>query len=286
MLDIFKDKQPLFYEEMKKSIKNDRLSHAYLIETNGYEEIDSLIIELVKEIFFNNVLGVEEQTNISYLIDNNCLDDLIIVEPDTNVIKKEQIQHVIEKFKTSSLNNRPRIYVIKEAEKLNKYAANSMLKFLEEPENNIIAFLITENRYKVLETIRSRCQVFSLVNNIKNEKLELDELIFEIIKCLENNKTKSLAYLPSILDNDMRNNEFWTSTFKIMIDIYENSLRKLEGIVCKPYGEVLDLIINKNKKENIISKISVLFETINNLEYNLNINMMLDGFIIHFTGGD
>ncbi len=36
MLDIFKEEQPLFYEEITNSINNDKISHAFLIETNGY----------------------------------------------------------------------------------------------------------------------------------------------------------------------------------------------------------------------------------------------------------
>ena len=69
-----------------------------------------------------------------------------------------------------------------------------------------------------------------------------------------------------------------------MVDIYENSIRKYENINYKDYGQVLDLINNNNSLQDIINKISILFTTINNLEYNLNISMMLDKFIIEFTG--
>ena len=49
--------------------------------------------------------------------------------------------------------------VINDVELLNTSAANSILKFLEEPEENIIAILITSNRNLVINTIVSRCQV-------------------------------------------------------------------------------------------------------------------------------
>ena len=49
---------------------------------------------------------------------------------------------------------------------------NTILKFLEEPQAGIIAILITANRYQLLETIISRCQIISLNGqaNFLNEK--------------------------------------------------------------------------------------------------------------------
>ena len=52
----------------------------------------------------------------------------------------------------------------KEADKLNMSSANTILKFLEEPEDDIVAILVANNRYAVIETILSRCQVLSLKN--------------------------------------------------------------------------------------------------------------------------
>ncbi len=282
MLDLFKDKQSLFVEEISNSIKNNKITHAYLIETNDYQESDELIIEFIKELFKNS-MSKEEYAKIDSLIDNNTLSDFLVIEPDGSWIKKDQILNVKEKFSTTSVENRPRIYLIKEADKLNKYAANSLLKFLEEPDGNIIAILVSNNRYRVLETLRSRCQLYSFVNKDSKVKIENMELLYNIIETIEKKKLESLAYLPTILENDLRNKNFWIENFTNMIDIYENSIRKYEKIDYKDYGQVLDLIIANNSLQNIINKISILFTTINNLEYNLNINMMLDKFIIEFT---
>ena len=48
---------------------------------------------------------------------------------------------------------------------------------------------------------------------------------------------------------------------------------------------MLDFLVNNNSVSRMIYKIRVLFLTINNLDYNLNIPMMLDKFIIDFTNG-
>ena len=38
MLDKFKSSQPLFVSEINNSINNNKVVHAYLIETNGFNE--------------------------------------------------------------------------------------------------------------------------------------------------------------------------------------------------------------------------------------------------------
>lgn len=285
MLDIFKDDQPLFYEEIMNVINNDKISHAFLIETNDYLRKDELLIEFVKTLFKKYVRD-DEFLNISTLIDNNAFSDFMVVDADGAFIKKEQVLNIKETFKTTSTENRPRIYLIKNADKLNKYAANSLLKFIEEPEGNVIAILEATNRYRIIETIRSRCQIYTLININKEVETENIEIVNKIVETLERNGKNSIAYLPIELENDLRNKEFWTSTFNTMIDIYENAIRKIEKINYKEYGDIIDFIISHNTLQNIVNKIDVLFTTLSNLDYNLNINMMLDKFVLDFAGGE
>lgn len=289
MLEVYKDKQPFFYEEIINSIKNNKTSHAYMIETNFYEDKDNLILSFVKTLFCSNHFINQDncsECNLCHLIDKNILSDFIIIEPDGNWIKKNQILEIKERFKTTSFQDRPRIYWIKQADKLNKQAANSLLKFLEEPEGNVIAILDVDNRYKVLETIRSRCQIYTLMNYKLRRELVDSNLLMEIIKVLETKKWKAIAYLPIVLKNDYQTKDFWFNIFSEMVDIYENSIRKYERLDYYDYGEILDFIIQNNSLSIMISKINTLFTNINRLDYNLNINMMLDQFIIEFSGGE
>ena len=285
MLDIFKEEQSLFYEEITNSIKNNKISHAFLIETNNYSRKDELLIAFVKTLF-KKYVSDEEFKNISNLIDENAFDDFMTIDADGAFIKKDQVLDIKERFKTTSLDDRPRIYLIKNADKLNKYAANSLLKFIEEPEGNVIAILETTNRYRIIETIRSRCQIYSLLN--KNQTIEVEdvELIEKIVETIERNGKNSIAYLPIELENDLRNKEFWQSTFNTMIDIYDAAIRKSEGLNYKDYGSIIDFITGHNTLQQILNKIDVLFTTLANLDYNLNITMMLDKFIFDFTGGE
>ena len=96
-------------------------------------------------------------------------------------IKKEQLEELQQNFSETSVESNKRIYVIHNADRLNTASANSILKFLEEPEDNIIAILMTDNIHQLLDTIISRCQIISFAKN--NKALEK---IIDNVKTIEN----------------------------------------------------------------------------------------------------
>ena len=56
-----------------------------------------------------------------------------------------------------------RVYIIYGFERLSTIISNKIFKFIEEPQNNIYAILLTENIEKILPTIISRCQILNLM---------------------------------------------------------------------------------------------------------------------------
>ena len=57
---------------------------------------------------------------------------------------------------------RMKVYILDEVHMLTRGAENSLLKTLEEPPSHVVWVLATTEPHKVVETIRSRCQVFEL----------------------------------------------------------------------------------------------------------------------------
>ena len=148
---------PEFYEYVISSIEeNHKTSHAYLIETNGYKEGEKLVLSFVKFLFCQNLDNSStkecDTCNICNLIDYNTFPDLKIIRPNGLQIKKEQIKELEDEFKTMPEGHN-RIYVIMNADTLNASAANAILKFLEEPSPGIIGIFVTQNRYKMMNTI-------------------------------------------------------------------------------------------------------------------------------------
>lgn len=280
------DIQPDFFNSIFSFVKNNKLSHAYLVETRNCDNKENIIRDFARTLY-SHYSGKEEFINSlsEILACGNYIE--IKVENDSSMIKKTQVLSIQQQFMTKSLNDKSRIYVIYEADKLNKQAANSLLKFLEEPEEGIIGILVSDNRYKVLETLRSRCQILSLKNDSIHYEFENFDFICNFIKTLEEKKQKSIAYLPIICKNEYFSREKWLSIFNSLQYIYEQAIRKKEQKTFQnDLIEILDFINDNNDIDRLLYKILVLSTQLDRLEYNLNANSMLDKFIIDFSGGD
>jgi DNA polymerase-3 subunit delta' len=86
--------------------------------------------------------------------------DLKIVEPQSEgkVISIDQIRELSEFLGLKSHYGNVQVAVIFPAEKMNRFAANSLLKTLEEPTSSTHILLVTSQPSALLPTIRSRCQ--------------------------------------------------------------------------------------------------------------------------------
>jgi len=80
------------------------------------------------------------------------------VLPDKTQITVPQIRELIDSLALTSHGSRGKVAIIYPAEKMNRSAANSLLKTLEEPPGNTTIILICESLRRLPATIVSRCQ--------------------------------------------------------------------------------------------------------------------------------
>lgn len=73
-------------------------------------------------------------------------------------ISIEQIRELAEFVQLSSHRQGLRVVLLEAADRLNSYAANALLKTLEEPPERVMFLLVSDQLHRVLPTIRSRCQ--------------------------------------------------------------------------------------------------------------------------------
>lgn len=73
-------------------------------------------------------------------------------------IKIDEVRNTLEQVQLSSVRSGLRVVLIHPAESLNTQAANSLLKTLEEPPQDVIFLLVSHARDKLLPTIKSRCR--------------------------------------------------------------------------------------------------------------------------------
>lgn len=250
--------------------REKRMAHAYLIETNNINKCFSDIKKVIKGI--SCVDKYEEKCtkcNICHLIDLNSLPSLIVIEPDGKNIKKEAIENLKSSFSTKSVYTENNIYVIKYPEKMNDTAFNKMLKFLEEPEENIIGFFLTENKDNVANTIVSRCEIvkFNYLNNDKSDLLginseeyeNLKNLAIEYQKMLDDNNSSIIWYNNSVLSKKLLNRNEIIIFLRILFDLYLEQL---------------------GKKTNIYKKINIISKYLEQLNYNVNTLLLLDSLAI------
>ncbi len=140
------------------------------------------------------------------------------MHPDGLSIKKGQIQALQEEFSKTGLESHKKLYIISHADQMTVNAANSLLKFLEEPSSDTIAVLLTEQPQKLLDTIISRCQVLSF-QSLQPESIEKELIKQEVspnIAALLSNMTNNLSEALEL----SRNDQFAESRAKV-IKLYE-----------------------------------------------------------------
>lgn len=291
MLDKYKESQKVFYDYFKYSSDAGHVSHAYMIETNAVSYAFNLALDLAK--FF--LCDGKYDSKICDLVDNGNYPNLKIIG-EKAYINKNDIVSLKNDFSMKSIDDKRQVYILCDVQNMNKSAANSLLKFLEEPEGNVIAILLCDSSINVLPTIVSRCQVVSLIN---------DDNVYESI-------------FASLYDPDSgdRYDDFVSFYVKRFFDIYldfeikgvsvlansdfyglKDCLREFlcfgyylyydalnfllgRDLKCSSFGIDIEKIAKNNDSRVIIKKMEIINQFIFDLKFNVNINLFLDNFII------
>lgn len=313
MLDDFENEQPIVCKILKNSIKKNKYSHAYLFELNGYSKGLDIALAFAKFLLcphnYSNSAKCDNCYQCQKINDNNFL-EIKIIEADGQWIKKEQLEKLQHDFMTKSLVGNKKVYIINGAEKLNVQASNSLLKFLEEPPEGIIAILITNNIYQLLNTIISRCQIISLkkickkdmkdssiekigkylfsdLSEYQNFVLELGntyiDTIIEYLLFLERKKEETIVYRNKEFIDIFNDRKKIAVAFELFVLYYKDVLNKLLNIdydYFNDYKETINTIVELNNINTISQKIKIIVDLSTKIKYNLNINLLMDKFVI------
>lgn len=272
---------------LKNSIKNNKLSHAYLFELQ--DNNDEIVFSFIKNILCPNKFDENcSLCSICKRIDSGNYSSIKIIKPDGLWIKKEQLLELQKDFSKTSFESDKMIYVIYESEKMNSASANTILKFLEEPSPGIIAILLTNNVHGVIDTIVSRCQII----NCKSTIYDIDNLfdeekinsVISFIDEIEKNKINVIAKIHVLWNNILSEREQVKVFFEIMFLLYFNAMQSKLSIKC--CDKYIKTIISNNSLHSIKLKLTLISDIREHLKYNVNIDMLMDKFIIMFNGVD
>ncbi|MBR3161395.1 MAG: hypothetical protein IKF19_01530 [Bacilli bacterium] len=314
MFDDFKNNQKFAYELLTNSVKRKTIFHAYLIDGNnnefGFDFVMSFVKMLVCDYNYSNYDRCGDCNKCSR-IDSGNYTEVKIIDTNGLIIKKDQLLELQSIFNKTAIESKRRIYIIKDCDKMNKQSSNSLLKFLEEPHNDIIAVLFTNNINGVLPTIISRCQLIKLIrkndfdntkviNNFANlccnSRFELDKftsnvmnnkMIIDVVNFLdyyEENGLDVVIYLKDMWYNSFSERDVCLLGVKLIINLYYDVFKYYFNINNYFFCEYIDIIkkISKFNNENIIiNKINICIDTLESLKLNLNVNLVVDNMLIN-----
>lgn len=168
----FINDQRIIAKYFSNAIKTNRIPQAILL----YGELNSPLVEVGKYIAqsiscLDGPLGCNNCESCNRFL-NGTHPDFIFLDGKDNPIKKEDILQLEDFYSLPNLaKGHKSVYIINLIENTSVEAINALLKFLEEPNSDVIAILTTNNRSKVLPTIISRCQLFHVESKNMNDVL-------------------------------------------------------------------------------------------------------------------
>lgn len=156
-------KQQRLYQTFHKQVMLNKLSHGYLFTGAKGIGKKELALHVAQSIFCENptVEGFCNTCATCRRIQENEFSDVQLIEPDGLTIKVEQVRDLKSDLSYSSMEHGKKVYIIDGIDKMSVSAANSLLKFLEEPQTNSYFFLLTDAVERVLPTILSRVQIIT-----------------------------------------------------------------------------------------------------------------------------
>lgn len=252
----------------KKLDEQDNIGHAFLIGNILFDDYRDELEEVLSKYIFKDKINIEEEVDVS------------ILKPETSIITKEQLKNLLANLSITSQNHGVKVYIITEAEKLSANVYNSLLKTIEEPEENIIAFLITSNIDNIIDTIKSRCQIVQISSDseFEDDCLQNESIAEKLILSIEKNGTRAIASNSDIY-KIISDREMLISVLNYMLKIYIellNCILKSELNERKGYKYVLEC----NDENTIGNKILVINDLIAKTNSYLSKNIIIDKLII------
>lgn len=256
--------QPVIYQTFVNSLQKGQLSHAYLISgTNGSPLLD-IAKFFAKSILCDDPSPLACNSCITCLrVDDDNYPDFFVFDGSKATIKKDAVTTIESSFDKKAFENKGiRIYILHLIENMTIEAINSILKFLEEPGQQIYAFLTTNNENSILPTIISRCQVLRMKLIDKNIVIN-DAISFGVDK----KDAELLSYfyndgelIKEIIDDKENNEVFFNAKkcFEEVIQVMDESDK--DALIYYVQGNISNQIKSKEACRYFINMLVMAFE--------------------------
>ena len=249
--------------------------------------------------FINYLLSFNE--NDKYLIDNFSINpdnksyknlcnythtNFLLLDNDKfgEKIKIEKVRNALKFLNKSTYLSSVKVILLDNAENLNLHSSNALLKVLEEADNKTFFFIIHNNNYKILNTIKSRCIEFKFFFTISQKKKILENIIYQYTDDFDINKVDDffyfdspgniLKYLLILKDSNVNFSKDKLSCIMYLIDEYkknqDSQLLMFISMMIELFYNELSTINNKNLNLYFLNKFKLLRKIKDTEKFNLD----------------
>ena len=224
---------------------NGSFSHANLIVGN-----DGIGKSVIAKYLSNQIIKVR---------DNAESVDIVKYYPSSSSFGVDDVRNIINEVSKKPYEGDKKVLILYKCDKLTTQAQNALLKTIEEPPKGVYLILLSDSLETILDTIKSRCQIYKLTPLTKEEILIY---IHDNYTNLTSEDEKAvLAYsagIPGKVDRFIDDKNL-KNLRDICIGLFEDILNREQGIVLK-YGELL-----KNSKDDKIELLNILLSYIRDI---------------------
>jgi len=271
------ENQPIIYKTFVNAFKNHTLSHAYLLVGNPGTPLYEVAQYLAKSILCDDPSPLACNNCITCMrIDSDNYPDIIKLDGSKAIIKKEDVLNIESRFEKTAFETKGiMIYIVNQVENMRVEAVNSMLKFLEEPESEIYAFLTTNNVNNILPTIVSRCQVLPLISMPRDKVIRdaqgllVEQDDAELLSYFYNDGELIYDFLMDEEESD--NYKEAKKALNGLLDVMSGGNRK--DVVYYSQTNIVPLIKTKEELRFFVDLLSQVYEDVLNIQLNREISL-------------
>ena len=270
-----KNYQPVIYQTFLNALEKGQISHAYLICGNNGAPLIDVATFFAKSILCDDPSPMACNSCITCLrVENGSYPDFFIFDGGKTTIKKDDVATIETAFEKKAFENKGiRVYILNLIENMTTQAINSILKFLEEPTEDVYAFLTTNNENLILPTIISRCQVLKL------KQIDRSRVVSDAVENgVELKDAELLSYfyndgelIKEKLDNKESNEAFFLakSCFEHIIQVLEDG--DSSDVIYQADSKIVSQINTKEACRYFINMLVMAYEDIINIKNQKNI---------------
>ena len=323
---LIKQTQSVVYQTLVNAFASNKINHAFLLSGLKGSPIKESAIYVAQSLVCENPNPLACEECLSCLrIANQSYADFIYIDGELGTIKKEEIEGLQSSFSKSGVEAKGlKIYIINQLEKATASATNSLLKFLEEPYDDVIGILTTQNQSQILETIISRSQVLRIksyskdylgaellnsginqedVNILVSKYSDINQILevmnntdYPTIKALVIETFTTLVNQPESLNffaiNQINPKIADKKSVVLFLDLLETLITDVvklkigESIVFSNQIDILNQALNKRLNYQKLNELIMLAQ--GSVGFNLNVGLLLDNLFyqIRYEGNE